>query len=96
MGGALLFRDVGEGGTPQLLVDVPSNRKDLGVHLFVYAAKPSLFEGLSAVVDVTHLDEQVSHFNGPLAVTCIEGRSVCEYGRACRRRAGRKGGIAPT
>ena len=79
VGGALIFRDIGRSGEPQLLVDVPSGRADLGVHLFVAAAKPALFEGVSAVVDVANLDEQVSHFNGPLAVTCIEGRPICEY-----------------
>ena len=78
LGGALLFRDGGRGGAPQLLVDVPTGKSDLGVHLFVHAAQASLVEGVSAVVDVMHLDEQVSRFNGPMAISCDAAKTTCE------------------
>ena len=77
VGGALLFRDSGEASTPTLLVDVPEGERAIGVHVFVHGAHAAM-DGIGANVEVTHLDEQVSRFNGPMAVTCDKVGTGCE------------------
>ena len=78
VGGALLFRDTGETSTPTLLVDVPAGERAVGVHVFVHGAQAAAMDGLGGNVDVTHLDEQVSRFNGPMGVTCDKVGTGCE------------------
>ena len=67
VGGALLFRDTGEASAPVLLVDVPEGERAIGVHVFVRGSQAAAMDGIGANVEVTHLDEQVSRFNGPMA-----------------------------
>ncbi len=78
VGGALLFRDTGEASTPTLLVDVPEGERAIGVHVFVHGAQAAAMDGIGANVEVTHLDEQVSRFNGPMAITCDKVGTGCE------------------
>jgi VWFA-related protein len=77
VGGALLFRD-GPDGTPILLVDVPEAERAVGVHVFLHGGRPAAIDGVAANVEVTHLDEAVSRFNGPMAVTCDKAGTGCE------------------
>jgi VWFA-related protein len=79
IGGALLFRDTGEASTPTLLVDVPEGERAIGVHVFVHGAQAAAMDGIGANVEVTHVDEQVSRFNGPMAVTCDKVGTGCEF-----------------
>jgi VWFA-related protein len=76
VGGTLLFRDGGESAAPVLLVDVPADGRETGVHVFVHAAQAAKLDGLTAIVDVTDLGEQVSRFNGPMTPACAG--SACE------------------
>ena len=46
----------------------------MGVHVFLHAAQAAAMDGVGANVEVTHLDEQVSRFNGPMAITLRQGR----------------------
>ena len=78
VGGLMLFRDAGEGRQPVLLVDVPAGEREIGMHLFLHAPAAAAMEGVTANLEVTHLDEQVSRFNGPMAVTCADSRVACE------------------
>jgi VWFA-related protein len=77
LGGAMLFRD-GADGTPILLVDVPEAERAVGIHVFLHAAQAAATDGLAATVDVSHLDEAVSRFNGPMAITCDKVGTGCE------------------
>jgi hypothetical protein len=78
VGGALLFRDTGDAAAPILLVDAPEGERAVGVHVFAHAAQAAAMDGIAANVDVTHLDEQVSRFNGPMAITCDKVGTGCE------------------
>jgi hypothetical protein len=78
VGGALLFRDSGEASTPTLLVDVPEGERAIGAHVFVHGAQAAAMDGLGGNVEVTHLDEQVSRFNGPMGLTCDKVGTGCE------------------
>ncbi len=78
IGGALLFRDGGEGAPPILLVDVAQREREVGIHVFVHGAQAAAMDGIGANVEVTHLDEQVSRFNGPMAITCDKVGTGCE------------------
>jgi VWFA-related protein len=77
VGGVLLFRQTAD-GAPVLLVDAPAGEREIGVHVFTHASNAAAMDGISAVVDVTHLDEQVSRFNGPMAITCDKVGTGCE------------------
>jgi VWFA-related protein len=78
VGGALLFRETGETSDPILLVDVPEGERAIGVHVFLHGPQAAAMDGIGANVEVTHLDEQVSRFNGPMAVTCDKVGTGCE------------------
>ena len=78
VGGALLFRDTGETSAPNLLVDVPEGERAVGVHVFLRGSQAAAMDGIGANVEVTHLDEQVSRFNGPMAITCDKVGTGCE------------------
>ena len=77
VGGVMLFRD-GADGTPVLLVDAPEGERAIGVHMFLHAGQASIVQGVAANVDVTDLDQGVSRFNGPMAVTCNTAGTGCE------------------
>jgi VWFA-related protein len=79
VGGVMLFRDAGDGRQPDLLVDVPAGEREIGTHVFVHAPSAASIDGVGANLDVTHLDEQVSRFNGPMALTCSDARTACEF-----------------
>lgn len=78
VGGVLLFRDAGEGRTPVLLVDVPTGERAIGAHVFLHAPAAPAMDGVTANLDVTDVDEQVSRFNGPMALICDAPRTACE------------------
>ena len=77
VGGAMLFRE-GPDDTPILLVDVPQAEREVGVHVFLHAARAAAMDGVGANVEVMHLDEDVSRFNGPMAITCDKVGTGCE------------------
>jgi hypothetical protein len=92
VGGALLFREAGDAAEPILLVDALEGERQVGVHVFLHAGQAVAMDGLSANVDVTHLDEQISRFNGPMAITCDKVGTGCELDASlptARWRAGR-------
>jgi hypothetical protein len=78
VGGALLFREAGDAAAPILLVDAPAGERAIGLHVFVHAGQAAAMDGIAANVDVTHLDEQVSRFNGPMAISCDAAGTGCE------------------
>ena len=79
VGGALLFRDgrgpahrtcsstCRQGSTPSACTCSCTRRRRRG-----------RWTASAPYVDVTHLDEQVSRFNGPMAVSCGETKTACE------------------
>jgi VWFA-related protein len=77
VGGAMLFRD-GPDDNPVLLVDVPEAERAVGVHVFLHAAQPAAMDGVTANLDVTHVDEGISRFNGPMGITCDKVGTGCE------------------
>ena len=79
VGGALLFRDTGEASTPD-----PARRRagqrsaPSASTCSCTARRRRRWTASAANVDVTHLDEQVSRFNGPMGVTCDKVGTGCE------------------